>query len=81
MIKATAKHNGRDALLVGLSFANLDRFRAEPADTYITIKGDELGLSHDVIIFSGRTEADLLDLLSSGFRETTKVAVSDRLKN
>jgi hypothetical protein len=82
MIKATGKGpNGRDTLFIGLSFGNLDKFRAGPLDSHIRIDGRELGLSHDVMIFSGRTEAEMADLLANGFGPDTKVHVSDRSKN
>ena len=68
MIKATGKGpNGRDTLFIGLSIGNLDKFRAGPLDSHIRIDGRELGLSHDVLIFSGRTEAEMADLLANGF--------------
>jgi hypothetical protein len=44
MIKATGTLNGRKTLMIGLSFGNLDRFRAEPDDTFIKIDGKEMGL-------------------------------------
>jgi hypothetical protein len=82
MIKATGKGpDGRDTLFIGLSFGNLDRFRAGPLDSHIQIDGRELGLSHDVWIFSGRTEAEMADLLANGAGPDTKVHVSDRSKN
>ena len=82
MIKATGKGpTGKDTLFVGLSFGNLDRFRAEPLDTHIMIKGSELGLPFDVLIFSGETEAQMADLVAQGFGPDTKVVVSERSKN
>lgn len=82
MIKATGKGPaGQDLLFIGLSFGNLDKFRAAPLDSFIKISATELGLSHDVIIFSGKTEADMLPLLSERFGPGTKVTISDKLKN
>jgi hypothetical protein len=49
--------------MVGLSFANLDRFLASPLDTHIIIDGREMGLPFDVVIFSGRTEEQMADVL------------------
>jgi hypothetical protein len=67
MIKATGKGpTGKDTLFVGLSFGNLDRFRAEPLETYIRISGAEMGLPFDVLIFSGRTEAEMADMIAHG---------------
>ena len=82
MIKATGKGpNGRDTLFVGLSFGNLDKFRAAPLDSHIRIDGSQLGLAVDVLIFSGRTEAEMTELLAHGFGPDTKVNISDRSKN
>ena len=68
MIKATGKgRTGKDTLFVGLSFGNLDRFRAEPLDTFIMIQGGEVGLPFDVMIFSGETEAQMADLMVRGW--------------
>lgn len=65
MIKATGKGaTGRDTLFVGLSFDNLDKFRAGPLDSFIQIDGKQMGLPFDVMIFSGRTEAEMTDLLA-----------------
>jgi hypothetical protein len=81
MIKATVETpDGRKLLIVGLSFANLDRFRAEPRDTMIKIDGKELGLGVDVMIFSGETEAHLADCIQDGVGPNTKIHVSPRLK-
>jgi hypothetical protein len=82
MIKATGQApDGRKVLFVGLSYGNLDKFRAAPSDTYIRIDGRELNLPIDVLIFSGRTEAELTELLATGFGPDTKVQVSKRSKN
>lgn len=82
MIKATGKgKDGRNTLYVGLSFGNLDRFRAEPLDTFIKIDGRELGLPFDVMIFSGETEAQMAELMAGGFGPDTKVNISPRSKN
>lgn len=79
MIKATATGpNGRTILMIGLSFGNLDKFRADPGDTFIRIDGREIDLPIDVIIFSGETEAHCAELIPIG--PGTKVNVSDRLK-
>jgi hypothetical protein len=65
MIKATGKGmTGRDTLFIGLSHGNLDKFRDGPLDSYILIDGKEMGLSHDVMIFSGRTEAEMADMMA-----------------
>jgi hypothetical protein len=81
MIKATGKGpKGNDTLYVGLSFGNLDKFYAEPLDTFILIDGKEIGLPFDVMIFSGKTEADMVEMVSHGFGPDTKVNISQRSK-
>jgi hypothetical protein len=82
VIKATAKGaDGREILVIGLSFGNLDRFRQHPGDTFIRIDGKEMGLPVDVMIISGETEAHLAETLSGGIGPDTKVHTSDRLKS
>lgn len=82
MIKASVKgQGGRDLLVVGLSFGNLDRFRDQPGDTYIKIDGRDMGISSDVVIFSGATEADCAETIKNFIGPATKVTTSGRLKN
>jgi len=82
MIKAIAHGaDGRDILVIGLSFGNLDKFRAEPGDTYIRIDGKEMGLPVDVMIISGETEAHMAETLKGGIGPDTKVHVSPRSKS
>ena len=73
MIKAIGTLNGRKTLLIGLSFGNLDRFRAEPGDTFIKIDGKAMELPFDALIFSGATEADCLKAMERGVGPDTKV--------
>jgi hypothetical protein len=81
MLKATGKGpTGNDTLFIGLSFGNLDKFRAGPLDSYITIDGEEMGLPFDVMIFSGRTEGEMTEMVMHGFGPDTKVIISKRLK-
>jgi hypothetical protein len=81
MIKATATLNGRKTLMVGLSFGNLDKFRAEAGDTFIKIDGKEIDLPFDVLLFSGETEAHCAELLQGGIGPDTKIHVSPKLKS
>jgi hypothetical protein len=79
MIKATATlANGRNLLVVGLSFANLKRFREQPRDTFIRIEGAEIDLPVDVIIFSGESEAALARLLAQFLGPDTQVRIDPR---
>ena len=80
MIKATTtRPDGRELLIVGLSFGNLDRFPDEPGDTFIRIDGEEMGLPIDVVIFSGETEAHLAEMIKPMIGPET-VVHDDRLK-
>lgn len=82
MIKAAIHGaDGRDILVLGLSFGNLQRFREQPRDTFIRIDGKELGLTVDVMIFSCETEAAGAELLKEWITTKTKVTTSNRLKN
>jgi hypothetical protein len=81
MIKATATLNGRETLMIGLSFGNLDRFRAEPGDTFIKIDGKEMGLPLDVLIFSGETEAHMQTMMAGAIGPNTIVHVDPKLKS
>lgn len=80
MIKATGRVNGRETLFLGLSFANLEKFRREPGDTFIHIDGKEVGTGFDVLIFSGETEAHCTETLAGGIGPQTKVRVSPKSK-
>jgi hypothetical protein len=81
MFKGLVTINGVDTLMVGLSFANLDRFRAKPRDTFIKIKGKEIGLSHDILIFSAETEAHMYELIKGNITENTIVYIDEKLKS
>lgn len=73
MIKALVMDPGkRGVLMLGLSFGNLDKFRAMPLDTFIKVDGVQFGLPHDIIIFSGKTEADMTNLLARDFTIPTE---------
>ena len=67
--------------MVGLSFGNLDKFRAEPGDTFIRINGKAMGMPIDVLIFSGKTEADLQAMMAGGIGPGTKVHIDPKLKS
>lgn len=82
MLKAVATGpDGKSLLIIGLSFGNLDRFRAEPGDTFIKISGKEMGLPIDVLILSGETEAHLAETMKSGIGPDTEVHIDPRLKS
>lgn len=74
MIKAIATDDtGKKILVIGLSFANLAKFRAAPGDTYIRIDGSEMGLPIDIMLFSGETEAHMTVTFAGAFTPDTKV--------
>ena len=82
MIKATLKQpNGRTLLAIGLSFGNLDRFRALAGDTFIQIDGAAMELPIDVMIFSGETEAHMQAMLAGRIDADTKVHIDPKLKS
>ena len=82
MLKAMATDGtGRKILVIGLSFGNLDKFRAEPGDTFIRIIGRELGLPIDIMLISGETEAHMAETLAGGIGPDTKVHISRRSKS
>lgn len=80
MLKAKGMMDGRPTVLLGLSFANLRRFLAEPIDTHILIRAEDMGLPHDIMIFSGATEAQLADVVTPWLVPGAKVHISDKLK-
>ncbi|HSR77597.1 MAG TPA: hypothetical protein VLN57_13510 [Xanthobacteraceae bacterium] len=83
MMKALlTKPDGRTVLMIGLSFRNLDHFRAEPLDTFITIDGSDTGgLPIDVVIFSGRTEEELAEAFADRIGPDTKLHIDPRLRS
>src|SRR4029077_9851084 len=81
MIKATATQGDRTLLIIGLSFSNLDKFKAEPGDTFIKIDGKIMDLPVDVLLFSGETEAHLVRLMRDTIGPNTVVHVDPKLKS
>jgi hypothetical protein len=64
MIKATATVPGKPPLVIlGLSFGNLRKFLAEPRDTYIHVKGSDMGITCDILLCSGETEEKLAEMM------------------
>lgn len=60
MIKARGTYEGRQVLVVGLTFEDLDILRGEPGQT-IQIQGADVGLGIDLLhITAGRDERELL---------------------
>ena len=76
MLKAKGEIDGRPIFLIGLSFANLDRLRA---DQPIKFDGRDFGFDGDILIFAGATEAAMAESLNIG--PETVVHVDPRLKD
>ncbi len=66
MIKATATLDGRQLLVIGLSYGNLRKFLSEPGETFIKIDGKAMDLPIDVLIFSGETEEAMAKIMPIG---------------
>jgi hypothetical protein len=82
MIKATLTDaGGKTVLMLGLSFNNLNKFYREPGDTFIRIDGKEMGLPIDVLIFSGKTEADMAKIVEDRIGPNTIVHIDPKLKS
>lgn len=80
MMKATGTMNGRPVLMIGLSFGNLDRFRAAPLDSFIKINGNEVGMPFDVLVFAGESEAQMADMMMKNIGPNTIVHVDKKLQ-
>ena len=83
MIRAMARGpDGRQILVIGLSFDNLDKLRKHPRDSFIRINGKNTGgLSIDVMIFSTETEAHGAEMMAEFLGPDSEVYVSDKLKS
>jgi hypothetical protein len=81
MIKAIISNSRRKIFLIGLSHGNLDRLRRDGMEGFICIDGSEHGLSHDIMITAGESEADMLDHLKKFIGPDTKINVDPKLKS
>jgi hypothetical protein len=80
MMKAImTNQNGRAVLMIGLSFGNLAKFKAEPLDTFIQIDGAAMGLPIDVMLFSGETENEMGRFFADKIGPDTKVHIDPKL--
>jgi hypothetical protein len=57
MIKGKGDRGGRETIILGLSFENLERLKK---DQPIVIWKEEMDLPHDIVIFAEETEAALI---------------------
>lgn len=67
--------------MLGLSFKNLDKFRAKAGDTFIKIDGEPMGLPIDILIFSGETEVHMQTQIEPMITRLTKVYIDPKLKS
>lgn len=80
MIKFTAMgKDGRKVLWLGLSFGNLKHFRDHPGDTFIKVDGTEFGVDFDVLLFSGRTEQEMMRDVADMIGPNTKATFSKKV--
>jgi hypothetical protein len=82
MIKATAAaRDGRSVVLLGLSWNNLDRLRADGLKGFIKVDGKEMGVPVDTLITAGETEQIMVDYMLQFIGSETEVHISDKLKS
>lgn len=81
MLKARLSKDGTEVILLGLSFANLDRLRADALDGFIWIDGKAMGISCDIIITAGETEQEMMRTFAKFIGPETKVHIDDRFKS
>lgn len=55
MIKAITGEPPNQTLILGLSFENLITINNHPMDSYIRVKGEEISLPLDVVLFAGQS--------------------------
>jgi len=73
MIKATGLKQGRPTIFLGLTRKNLEKFLAEMGDTFIFIDRAEMGLTFDIIVFSGEDEETLAKLMAPSIGPDTVI--------
>lgn len=76
MIKAVC--NGGQLILLGLSHQNLDRLRQGKP---IKIAGRDLGITGDIVIFSGETEQSMSWELREAISPDTEIHIDSKLKS
>ncbi len=82
MMKARIKGPDGDIVLLGLSFANLDRLRADGMKGFINIKATDIGgAPFDIMITAAATEADMATMLAEFIGPDTKVHIDEKLKS
>lgn len=72
---------GRDVFMIGFSIDQIDFMRANPGKTLHRFDKAQYGLSMDILVFSGESEAAMTETVADLIGPETRVAVSERLKN
>lgn len=62
MIKGKGDRGGRQTIILGLSFENLNRLKK---DKPIVIWREEMGIDHDIIIFAEKDEEALIKAVAN----------------
>ena len=60
MLKGRGTRDGREVLIFGLSFENLNRLKEGKP---VVIWREEMGITYDVIIFAGPTENAMAEMI------------------
>jgi len=82
VVKISAKgKDGRMVVVLGLSYRNLDKLRADGLNGFIKVQGHELGIDCDVLITSAETEAAIAEAFKDMIGPQTDVRISDKLKS
>lgn len=83
MLRVVARgKDGQQIVVLGLSFANLDRLRAGPdGKTFIKVVGQDIGVPVDILIFCGETEAHMAEMMQDMIGPNTRVTIDPKLKS
>lgn len=81
MIKACMKlKDGGEIVVIGLSYANLDRLRTDGLDGFIKIERAD-GFPVEIVITAAETEHAMMDFFGRFIGPDTKVKIDERLKS
>ena len=81
MMKVKATIGDKPVVILGLSWANLDKLRLDDLDGAIKIDGKPLGLGADVWITAAPTEQQMMELFAAGVGPETVLHIDKRLKS
>jgi hypothetical protein len=80
MMKARARFNGREIVLLGLTHANLDRLRTDGLKGCILVDGAEMGIPFDIHITAAENERAMLDAFQDSIGPDTKLHIDNKVK-